>query len=179
MKINDAILNTGFKIDKNDLQVGKWNLLDGPSGSGKTTLLKQLSRTLKKRDSYKISYIPQRPVILPEKFVDNIAFFREIDEGRLETLMSILKLKPSFFDLTLKDNGFPLSGGELQKMFLARALIKEVDILIMDESFSAIDEATSDSLINEIKKQPITVIYTAHGASIKQYADNFLTLIKC
>ncbi|MDA7717830.1 ATP-binding cassette domain-containing protein [Pseudomonadales bacterium] len=179
MIINDENLRTGFYLDNKSILVGAWNLLDGPSGAGKTTLLKEFVRQLVADGQTKVAFVPQRPVIIPGTVVDNIRFFRNVTDVRINDLMNLVGLNDSVSGKNLKDNGFPLSGGEIQRMVLARAVAEKIGLLVLDESFSAIDNVLAQKIINKIKETGVTAVFTSHSESLKTNANNKMTLMKC
>jgi len=194
---NFSLENINMGIDK-----GEYFVLLGRSGSGKTTLIKCISGLyrvsngrilLNDKDvtntpsEYRnIGYLPQNYALFPHLDVKNNILFGlkakiytkiEIEE-RTERIINLLSIK----DL-LKRNVENLSGGEKQKVALARALIVYPDILLLDEPFSSIDHGLKEKLwfdVKEIlKKLNITVIHITHNLDeAHAVADRVAVLIK-
>jgi len=190
----NVINNSSLKINKGDA-VG----IMGVSGSGKTTLIdialgllnpeqgrvivnnSPLQDNIADFWSY-VSYLPQQAVIIDDSLRKNIAFGQfesEIDDAkvmqalesaRLSTLLSQL---PDGVDTILGERGVLLSGGQRQRVSLARAFYYDKSVLIMDESTSALDNATEKEIVQEVKrsKGSKTIIVIAHRLSTLEYCD--------
>lgn len=147
----------------------------GPSGCGKTTLLKIIANLIKPTKGAidyskkrKISFVFQEPYLLPWKTVkENILLPLSIQK-KAEKYVNIRKLMTQTH-LTTFQNAYPyqLSGGMKQKVALARALITNPDILLMDEPFSSLDHITAQSLhkflLNIHEQKPKTSIFITHN----------------
>ena len=83
---------------------------------------------------------------------------------------------PDGFERMLKDNGNNLSGGEKQRIELARALIKQPRILLLDEATSALDNATQSKILDSLQKKTITVISVAHRLDIALRSDHVIVM---
>jgi ABC-type multidrug transport system fused ATPase/permease subunit len=185
----------------------------GSSGSGKTTLLQILlgflepSKGLIKIDNInlneikdawhkKIGYVPQNIYLLDQDIASNIALGipkNQIDYGKIKRILKIVNLKKYIKNInSLKskkinyDNS-NISGGEKQRIALARALYNNPDILIFDEITSALDKKTSVKIMKEFLKikRNITVIIVTHDDSISKLCqknfflkDGFVSLAK-
>lgn len=164
---------------------GKKYAIMGESGCGKTTLLNSIAGLIKHksgeiiRSSEKISYVFQEPRLLPWlNILDNVTI---VKDGSME------KAKEILCKLGLSDalELFPdeLSGGMKQRASIARALVYEPDILLLDEPFRALDDATrkyvADYIFENIKDK--LVIFVTHDKKDADYADitlNFSTNVK-
>jgi ABC-type Fe3+/spermidine/putrescine transport system ATPase subunit len=193
---NFSLKDINLEISKNEYFV-----LLGRSGSGKTTLIKCISGLhkvtngkiiLNDRDvtqmpsEYRnIGYLPQNFALFPHLDVENNILFglktRKYDTNekaeRIERISNLLSIK-NF----LKRNVENLSGGEKQKVALARALIVYPDVLLLDEPFSSIDHGLKVELWFELKeilkKLNITVIHITHNLDeAHAVADNIAVLI--
>lgn len=180
---------------------GRKYAIVGASGSGKSTLLNLLMasssdytgsicygnrelRTIHSEDLYEIqSLIQQNVFIFNATIKDNITLFQswpeeEIDRAiRLSGLSALIREKGA--DYLCGENGSGLSGGEKQRIAIARSLLKQSKILLVDEATSALDAETAYQVSNAILSlDHITAIIVTHSLDenlLKQY-DAILTL---
>lgn len=175
----------------------------GPTGAGKSTLIRQLLREFnvsegkilvddKPIESYKIEDIRNLVGYVPQS---HILFRRSVDENILigkpkatsQMLDKAVKLADFEKDLMflhdglhtmVGESGVSLSGGQKQRLSIARALIKDPEILILDDSLSAVDAKTEDNIINHLKefRKGKTNIIVAHRFSAIHDADIILVL---
>ncbi len=175
----------------------------GPTGAGKSTLIRQLLREFNVSDgtilvdnkpieSYKIEDIRNLVGYVPQS---HILFRRSVDENILigkpkatsQMLDKAVKLADFEKDLMflhdglhtmVGESGVSLSGGQKQRLSIARALIKDPEILILDDSLSAVDAKTEDNIINHLKefRKGKTNIIVAHRFSAIHDADIILVL---
>ncbi len=175
-------------LDDLSLEITKGSkvLLYGDSGSGKSTLAKMLMRYfevpsnhlfLAKEDinrfhlSYlreHITYVSQTDFLFTKSIYENVTLNREVSYSeflRVAKMTGIDKLVQNDqigYDRLLEENGFNLSGGERERIIIARALLKESDLYIFDESFHQIDIASEREILKNIfewkKDQTILVI---------------------
>ena len=193
----NVLENINFKISKGET-VG----IVGKTGSGKTTLIKQLLRLYPvKRDTLlldnrgiekyydysvreKMGYAPQEYQLFSKTIKENILFYRENLENNLEQALvqsDIKKDIESFKDginTLVGENGISLSGGQKQRLGIARAILANPDILILDDSLSAVDANTEKTIIENIKnhRQGKTNIIVSHRISAVRHADKILVL---
>ncbi|PRX43500.1 ABC transporter ATP-binding protein [Salegentibacter salegens] len=201
-KFGDTPILSGlnFEINKNESIA-----IVGESGSGKSTLMNILSglllpekgevfideKSLNELDliSYRkrIGYIAQEAPIFNDSVFNNITFWAEKNEENLKKFNEAIK-KSALYDFvnTLKDredellgnNGINISGGQKQRLSIARELYKDVDFLFMDEATSALDgetEAAIQSNIDRLKGQ-YTIIMIAHRLATVKNADKIVVL---
>lgn len=172
--------------------------LMGPSGSGKSSLLKLLLKfrpgngiLINNTPIHKISnaslrsriaYLSQNTTILSRSLEENIGFGNLLtDEQKSiieesKVIEAILKVKG--WETLLTENGANLSGGEKQRIAIARMLLKDADVYILDESTSSIDQASSDDIFNALltmAKDKI-VIYTSHVSDSVKYATKLISI---
>jgi ATP-binding cassette subfamily B multidrug efflux pump len=187
------------------LNAGKSLGIVGKTGSGKSTLVKLLLRiydppagTVRIGDTdireltleslrTQIAYVPQEGFLFSTTIRDNIAFFRrnssldlvEKAAGQAQISASIA-LFPDKFDTKLGERGVTLSGGQRQRTSLARGLIKESPIMILDDSVSAVDSVTEKSIIDTMRKVRVgkTTIWIAHRISALKHVDDIIVLDK-
>jgi ATP-binding cassette subfamily B protein len=185
---NNIFENINLEIKKNDF-VG----IVGASGSGKTTFLKLITGMLKASEGkifvnkddirkidqrffyQKISYIPQDPFFIYDDIVKNIIssnMLKEIDEDKIIKILEKVQLSQFIKNNKLAnsfigENANYLSGGEKQRLAIARAFYKESSLLIFDEITNKLDKKTSDkimSLINSLKGDK-TIIIVSHNVN--------------
>ncbi|WP_308636389.1 ABC transporter ATP-binding protein [Paenibacillus silvisoli] len=187
------------------LEPGKTLGIVGKTGSGKTTLLKLLLRvynpplgsiTIGDKDVRNltlenlragIAYVPQDGFLFSSTIRDNIAFYKRSAELSLvekaakhakihESIMSF----PDGFETKLGERGVTLSGGQRQRTALARGMMMDAPILILDDSVSAVDAVTETAIIETIRKQRRnkTTVIIAHRISALKHADEIVVLDK-
>ena len=197
----NIIDNQCFSIPK-----GKSIGIMGESGSGKSTLINilvgLLSPTkgkikidnvdLKKIEikSYQklIGYVPQQTYLLDETLVQNIVFGVEKDKinyDYIKKIIQIVKLEdlvtslPDGIETIVGERGIKLSGGQIQRIGIARALYIKPKILILDEATNALDNETEKQLITNLGKleNQITKIIVSHRYSTLQNSDEIYELV--
>ncbi|MFD1927006.1 ABC transporter ATP-binding protein [Sporosarcina siberiensis] len=188
---------------KLDLKQGDTLGIVGKTGSGKTTFVKQLLREYPlgegaitfsgvpiqslRKDQVRdwIGYVPQDHVLFSRTVRENIRFGRpdasesEIAESiRLAYFEKDLEMLPAGLDTLVGEKGVALSGGQKQRISIARALIKNPEILILDDSLSAVDAKTESKIIENIQaeRSDKTTIITTHRLSAIEHADWILVL---
>jgi len=186
-----------------DLKKGKTLGIVGKTGSGKTTLIRQLlnqfplgSGTFNMGSSayseYNdpslrrlIGYVPQDHVLFSRSVRDNIAFGKKeaTDEDilvsiRMASFEEDLKNMNRGLDTMIGEKGVSISGGQKQRISIARALIKDPDILILDDSLSAVDAKTEQTIIHNIQQVRAgkTTIISTHRLSAVKEADEIIVL---
>ncbi|MFJ8069259.1 ABC transporter ATP-binding protein [Peribacillus sp. NPDC096447] len=175
----------------------------GKTGSGKTTFVKQLLREyplgkgeiafagmpleqLTLEDIRKwIGYVPQDHFLFSKSVRENILFGKmdatedELAEAiRLADFEKDLMMLPNRLETLVGEKGVALSGGQKQRISIARALIKNPEILILDDSLSAVDAKTETTIIENIQNERAgkTTIITTHRLSAVQHADRIIVL---
>ena len=170
-------------LDLNNLVIdqGKKYLVIGKSGDGKSTFLDVLTKQKKADGVYvndknlkdiqfsayadKFSYVNQNNDLLPFSFEQNITLGKEMSKYSLKELVTIFNLE-SIFDKERDNLDFEhlnLSGGEKQRICLARAMYRNKNWLFLDEAFSAIDKTNSDRIHQFILSNPdLTVLSIEH-----------------
>ena len=176
IEINNLKFNYDDKVIINDLSYkfdkNKSYAIVGTSGSGKTTLLNLLSgrnnnyvgdlkfNNLRLKDIsldslYEISsFVEQNVFVFDDSIINNITMYSNVDEDLLNDvinksgLSTLIKEKGN--DYKCGENGCNLSGGEKQRISIARALLKKSQLILLDEATSALDNETSNSITNNI-----------------------------
>jgi ABC-type bacteriocin/lantibiotic exporter with double-glycine peptidase domain len=188
-------------VEKASLFIPKGEIVGiiGESGSGKSTianlilgLLQPTSGSVKidGRDVDKseipigrlIGYVPQSIFMIDETIRKNIAFGvsdEDIDEMRIESaikqssLTDVISQLPAGLDTKVGEDGAKLSGGQLQRIGIARALYNNPSVLLLDEATSSLDPFTESEIIEELRsmKGAKTVILITHRASTLSICD--------
>lgn len=184
-----------------DISAGANVVITGPSGCGKTTLLKLLAGTLPPRSGQvyvddlemqlwdrdalraQTGFVLQNDSLFQGTVAENIAAFEPApDLSRLraaavsaEIWEDIRKL-PMQLETRISDMGRNLSGGQVQRLVLARALYRDPAILFLDEATSHLDVGTEKAVLCNIQSQAITVISVAHRPDAIARADQIIRL---
>lgn len=185
------------------LEKGQTLGLVGQTGSGKTSLIKLLLREydvdkgaiyLNGHDirDYRLTdlrslmgYVPQDQFLFATSVLDNIRFgnpnlpLSAVEEAtKLAQVYQDIVAMPQGFDTLIGEKGVSLSGGQKQRLAMSRAMILGPDILILDDSLSAVDAKTEYAIIDNLKetRKDKTTIITAHRLSAVVHADLILVL---
>ena len=185
------------------LEKGQTLGLVGQTGSGKTALIKLLLREydvdqgaiyLNGHDirDYRLAdlrslmgYVPQDQFLFASSILDNICFgnpdlpFSAVEEAtQLAQVYQDIQAMPEGFDTVIGEKGVSLSGGQKQRLAMSRAMILNPDILILDDSLSAVDAKTEFAIIDNLKetRKDQTTIITAHRLSAVVHADLILVM---
>lgn len=195
---NPVIKNINMTIRKGET-IG----IVGPTGAGKSTLIRQLLREFNVTkgtilvdnlpiESYKIEdirnlvgYVPQSHMLFRRSVDENIMIGKpNATSQMLDKAVKIADFEKDLMFLhdglhtLVGESGVSLSGGQKQRLSIARALIKEPEILILDDSLSAVDAKTEDNIINHLKefRKGKTNIIVTHRFSAIHEADKILVL---
>lgn len=192
--------NLNFKIAK-----GSTIGIIGPSGSGKTTLINLLCGLIETEEGNlfvdnidiknkikswqkNIGFVPQQVILDDDTIKKNIAI--GIEENKIDTdkIFNVLKYS-KLYDFVEKqqdgintkvgESGSLISGGQLQRLGIARALYRDPKLLVLDESTSNLDLKTENEIIetvNKLKKNDITVIIVSHRESTLKFCDQIINL---
>ncbi|WP_373114647.1 ABC transporter ATP-binding protein [Streptococcus sp. oral taxon 431] len=185
------------------LEKGQTLGLVGQTGSGKTALIKLLLREydvdqgaiyLNGHDirAYRLAdlrslmgYVPQDQFLFASSILENICFgnpdlpFSAVEEAtQLAQVYQDIQAMPEEFDTVIGEKGVSLSGGQKQRLAMSRAMILNPDILILDDSLSAVDAKTEFAIIDNLKetRKDKTTIITAHRLSAVVHADLILVM---
>ena len=182
IKIKDLSYSYNTKnniLDKVKLNIKKGEklLITGSSGSGKSTLVKILMKYLNIENNQveiddkdlnyynvkelreKISYVSQNEILYNDTIYNNVTINRYIDYDEFLNICKITKVDeimnktPFNSSFLIEENGFNISGGERQRIMLARALVKDAEIYIFDESLSQIDETKEREILKDLFKK--------------------------
>jgi multidrug ABC transporter permease/ATPase len=194
----ETLSDIKFAIDK-----GQTLGIVGVTGSGKTTLLKLLLREYDVEDGsiylnnhnikdYKlndlrslIGYVPQDQVLFAMSIKENIRFAdTKYTDKQVEDITKVCGIYDDIvnmtdgFDTIIGERGVSLSGGQKQRMAMSRALIMNPEILILDDSLSAVDAKTEHLILENLKEERSgkTTIITAHRLSAIVHADLIIVM---
>jgi putative ABC transport system ATP-binding protein len=173
---------------------GRITVVAGPSGSGKTTLLRLINRlsvpnsgTVRYRGAdvaeldplalrRRVGMVFQRPTAFPGTVRDNLAAAAADRGGSYATALKQAALDPAMID---RDTA-QLSGGELQRVCLARTLVTEPDALLLDEPTSNLDDAAAElfeAAARSLADVGTTIVWVTHNrAQLERVADDVLEL---
>ena len=200
--------NNSKKIFKDlniEIQKNKIFGIKGKSGAGKTTLLNiilglltpktgsifidnvELKRSNLHAWQKKIGLVPQNPFFLNDTILKNVCFLSDYKKENLERILKCLKIAqlyeeikklPGGIETIIGENGKNLSGGQLQRLALARALYNKPDVLILDEATSALDQANEEKILKILKnlKGKITIIIVSHKMSNMRICDKIYSV---
>ncbi len=186
-----------------NLKKGQTLGIVGKTGAGKTTFIRQLlmeyplgngqivigdvdlSKLTKEQVLDWIGYVPQDHVLFSRTIRENILFGKEDateedirDAIRLAYFEKDLAHLPMGLETLVGEKGVSLSGGQKQRVSIARALIKNPEVLILDDSLSAVDAKTESKIIENIQTERAgkTTIISTHRLSGIQHADEIIVL---
>jgi ATP-binding cassette subfamily B multidrug efflux pump len=175
----------------------------GKTGAGKTTLLKLLIREFDQYDGKimfggheiseytlaalrtSIGYVPQDHFLFSATVKENIAFAcpeaseeKIVEAAKLASIHDDIGQFTDGYETIVGERGVSLSGGQKQRISIARALLMNPEVLILDDSLSAVDAKTEESILAALKENRTgkTTIITSHRLSAIQHADVILVL---
>ena len=195
-----ALDKINFSLDQ-----GKSLAIMGRTGSGKSTLANLVCRLydvtggelfidntnikeLNLNDlRHNIGYVPQEDFLFSDDIANNIAFgSKDEDVSQADIESAAMKAQvheniidfPDGYKTKVGERGITLSGGQKQRISIARAIIKKPQILIFDDSLSAVDTETEEKIINELKDQMNnrTSLIISHRVSSVKHCDHILIL---
>jgi ABC-type bacteriocin/lantibiotic exporter with double-glycine peptidase domain len=156
-----------------NIERDKHTLITGPNGSGKSTLLGLISGVLTPLSgtmafgTKKIGYVGVKPLIVEGTLKENLVYGNKADipESDINDLIDEFDLfqEENFISLNTTINNESLSSGQFQKIAFIRALLADVELLILDEATSNLDEASKDKIINFLNKKSLTIINSTHN----------------
>jgi ATP-binding cassette subfamily B protein len=193
-----VLTDVSFKVGRGEV-VG----IIGPTGAGKSTLIQVLLRlrrpqqggylvngALAERFAHddwcrRVVYVPQEPRLLHASVADNIRFDRALDASAVERAARLAHIHDEImgweqgYDTIVGPRADAVSGGQQQRLCLARALVAKPEVLILDEPTSALDPG-SEALIQESLqglKQELTLFIIAHRMSTLDICDRVMVII--
>jgi ATP-binding cassette subfamily B protein len=195
-----ALKNVSFTIEK-----GKSLAITGRTGSGKTTIAHLLARLydvsegeilidgvpIREVNLYSlrqnIGFVSQDVFLFSDTIANNIAFGSSVQNVGEEKIIEAAKMADVYdnimqlehgFETKLGERGVTLSGGQKQRIAIARALVTQPQILILDDSLSAVDTETEDMILGHLEKfmKDRTTVIISHRISAIQHCDHILVL---
>jgi ABC-type bacteriocin/lantibiotic exporter with double-glycine peptidase domain len=195
----DILKNVNLEIKKNET-IG----IKGDSGAGKSTLLNIICHLLHPSEGKvlvdekciskiykvyqkKIGYVPQKIYLIDDSIISNVTFGAtnaELDHNLFKEVIKKSNLEEFLYKLENKENTFigergaKLSGGQQQKIGIARALYKRPEIIIFDEATNALDQNSENEILDTIRilKKENTIIIVSHKDSALRYCDKIFEL---
>lgn len=193
---NDTLIirNSSFKIHKNSITA-----ITGGSGSGKSTFFKLLlglydvcggsltfngTTDINSATRPMFSYVPQVNMILSGTILENLTLCNpDVDMKKVEQacraamIYDFISSLPDGFNTKISERGAGLSEGQIQRISIARALLFDAPILLLDESTSALDEPTETALLSNIKNMTDkTVIFITHRNTSISVCDHIINI---
>ena len=186
-----------------DIPAGRTLAVVGPSGAGKSTLARLMYRfydltggriTVDGQDIAEVTQqslraaigiVPQDTVLFNDTIGYNIAYGREgAGQAEIETaargaaIAGFIERQPQGYDTRVGERGLKLSGGEKQRVAIARTLLKDPPVLILDEATSALDSRTEGEILDTLQaiERGRTTIVIAHRLSTVVHADEIVVL---
>ncbi len=193
-----ALQNISVEIKK-----GETFAIMGRTGAGKTTMVNLMTRLFDVTDGQisfdghdvrqiplkvlreNIAYVPQDNFLFSETLKQNISFGKQ--DATMDEIIEACKIAdvhdninefPLKYETMVGERGVTLSGGQKQRASIARAILKDSPILIMDDSLSAVDTDTEDNILRNLRsiRKDKTTIMIAHRVSTVQSADHIIVL---
>jgi ABC-type bacteriocin/lantibiotic exporter with double-glycine peptidase domain len=186
------------------MQAGDFVGISGTSGKGKTTAFNILLGFLKedhgkiyinkyeagfverKKFWNRISYVKQQPFLIHDSILNNILLNETVyDVNRINTIIKITGLEdiinqyPEGINKIITENGKNISGGQRQRIIIARALYKNADLILLDEPFSELDNASENKLLNYFKSLAETgkiIILITHNKESLSFCNKVISL---
>lgn len=192
----DILQDVSFEI-----QAGEKVAIVGKSGSGKSTLLKLMAglydvssgaikingtdlKEINDQDLKRcISIVDQKPTIFNGSLLENILLNEEnYAQEQLERAIfdskvnEIIENLPLGLETQISEGGMNLSGGQMQRISIARALVRETSLLLLDEPTSSLDNISENFIMNRIKNYGFTCIIVAHRLNTIKHFDRILVM---
>ena len=196
---SQIIKNFSFNLRKGDF-IG----IRGKSGSGKSTLIDILIGLIKPQSGKilvdgidilqnvkswqsKCSYVSQNIFLMNDTIASNVAFGEDKNDIDLQKVLdSLAKADLSSFvenlsekeNTVIGENGLAISGGQRQRLAIARALYRSPEIIFFDEATSALDKKTEQNIMNSVNnlKGKVTIIFVSHNPNIFDNCDKIVEL---
>jgi ATP-binding cassette subfamily B protein len=200
---DESRMRTALEGVSFDLPAGGTLGVVGHTGAGKTTLLRVLARQLEVERGHvsfggrdvndlrladvreRVGFVPQETFLFSKTLAENVALgrpdatreevARAVDDARLGKDLDQL---PDGLDTMLGERGVNLSGGQRQRTALARVMLLEPDLLLLDDTLSAVDSSTAEEILERLEPMMAgrSTVIVAHRLSTVRHADRILVL---
>lgn len=200
-EFHDVTFKDIIKIDELQINHNEITCIIGPSGSGKSTMLKLINKLISPSSGYityngkdianidpvsyrrRVPMLAQNPLTFKGSIRDNLLIGRKfqdkdpVSDEILNKALASVKLNKS-----LSTDMENLSGGECQRVSIARLMLLDSQIYLLDEPSSALDDITEDfvigTMVDMAKKENKTIIYVTHSSEIsKTYSDRIIKIV--
>lgn len=200
-EFHDVTFKDIIKIDELQINHNEITCIIGPSGSGKSTMLKLINKLISPSSGYityngkdianidpvsyrrRVPMLAQNPLTFKGSIRDNLLIGRKfqdkdpVSDEILNKALASVKL-----DKSLSTDMENLSGGECQRVSIARLMLLDSQIYLLDEPSSALDDITEDfvigTMVDMAKKENKTIIYVTHSSEIsKTYSDRIIKIV--
>ena len=182
------------------LHAGSINVITGSIGSGKTTLLRTLLGLLEADEGTILwndipvehpqhafvppysAYVPQIPTLLSASIAENIALQLDIRSEETESVLDSVDFMPDLQRLSeglqtrIGNRGTKLSGGQVQRVATARALLRAPELLVVDDLSSALDITTEQNIWRNLPRYSNTILMVSHSQQAFRLADHILLM---
>lgn len=182
----------GFPILRNaslSLREGETVVLYGASGAGKSSLLNliagvaQPASGLVHVDRTKVAYVPQEAPLLDDSIRNNLLFGLP-DRGDAELMQALaaanlddfVAAQPFALETNVGDNGALFSGGQRQRLGLARAILRGSQLLLLDEATSALDENSERQVLENLSRSGKAILLVTHRVVLRTFAQRVFRL---
>lgn len=174
------------------LREGEVIVLHGPSGIGKSSLLNLIAGVCQpttgviRVDRASIAYVPQEIALLDDSIRSNLLFGLQ-DKSNEELMMAIetaqlgdfVAAQPSGLDTSVGDNGALFSGGQRQRLGLARAILRRPQLLLLDEATSALDAENERKILESLITSGMAVVLVTHRVQTHVFGHRVFRLQEC
>ena len=170
---------------------GEVVVLHGDSGSGKSSLMNLIAGVLQpasgvvRVDRASVAYVPQDVALLDDSIRNNLLFgLSARNDAELMNALAVANLaefvaaQPQGLDTGVGDNGILFSGGQRQRLGLARAILRGASLLLLDESTSALDEDNESQVLDNLSASGVAVLLATHRALKQGFAQRVFRLHK-
>ncbi len=164
-------------------------VLHGASGIGKSSLLNMIAGVLQpdggtvRVDRGRVAYVPQDITLLDDSVRNNLLFglagkndAELMDALATAELEEFVAAQPKGLDSHVGDNGILFSGGQRQRLGLARAVLRGATLLLLDEATSALDEETEEQVLRNLRGRDVAALLVTHRTRAQIFADRVFTL---